>query len=340
MPPPNQTRRDFLGRLVQTAAAGAVVGSLLHAAAAADPTPGRVAYRMLGKTGLKVSEIGIGGHSWSYARLPDGKGGLRKVNVDEAMGIIRTALDTGVNFFDSCTPLEESSTPGEALKRLKVRDRVILSMRVSHKMKGREQDRQEIYKWAEVRLRLWQTDCIDLCLLCNTENDTPQSGYFDMSWSIEALDRLKAQKKIRYTGFGCHFPPELFLSAIDKFGDYFDICSLPYNIRHRAAETVLPAARKKNMGVITIKPFARGSLLKDRDLEKADAGIARDMIAFILSNPQGDICTCGVHTPAQTRENLSASWTKLTPQARQRLELAAATPCPAYAWLEGGWRCA
>jgi aryl-alcohol dehydrogenase-like predicted oxidoreductase len=92
------------------------------------------------------------------------------------------------------------------------------------------------------------------------------------------------------------------------------------------------------MGTITIKPFARGSLLKDRDLEKADAGLARDMISFILENPQVDICTCGLHTLAQLKENFSASWTRLTPEGRKRLEIASATPCPGYAWLEEGWQ--
>ena len=65
--------------------------------------------------------------------------------------------------------------------------------------------------------------------------------------------------------------------AIDKFGDYFDIASIPYNVRHRAAETVLPAAKAKQMGTITIKPFARGSLLNKRDLTGADAGLPRDI---------------------------------------------------------------
>jgi predicted aldo/keto reductase-like oxidoreductase len=244
-------------------------------------------------------------------------------------------MDMGVNFVDSCTPLVESSLPGEALKRLKARDRFIVSIRVSHKMKGREADRDEIVKWTEQRLKLWQTDCVDLCLLCNTENDTPESGYWDMSYSIDALEKLKKQGKIRFTGFGCHFTPELFLKAFDKFGDYFDICSLPYNVRHRAAEGILPAAKKKNLGVITIKPFARGSLLKKPGLPK---GTARDMVAFVLQNEHVDICTCGLHTLEQMRENFSASWTPLTPAARERLGVAAATPCPGYEWLERDWR--
>jgi aryl-alcohol dehydrogenase-like predicted oxidoreductase len=299
-------------------------------------------YRVLGKTGLRVFEIGIGGHSWAYKRVPDGRGGLRRPTIEEAVEMIGHAMDRGVNFLDSCTALEESGTPGEALKRLKARDKFIVSIRVSHKMKGVEADKQEIYKWTEDRLKLWQTDYVDLCLLCNTEKDTPQSGYWDMSYSMEALDKLKKQGKIRYTGFGCHFSPELFLEAFEKFGDYFDICSLPYNIRHRGAEKILPAAKKKKMGVITIKPFARGALLKDRDLTGKDTGLPRDMIAFVLENRLVDICTCGVHTLDQTIENLSASGMKLTPAQRKRLEKVAGTPVDVqeYAWLERDWRCA
>ena len=80
------------------------------------PTPGRVGQHMLGKTGLKVSEIGFGGHSWAYRRRPRADGSLRKVTVNEAVVMIRAGLELGVNFLDSCTPLEESSTPGEAIK--------------------------------------------------------------------------------------------------------------------------------------------------------------------------------------------------------------------------------
>jgi uncharacterized protein len=337
-----ENRRTFLKCLGQGVAAGAVAALLDETSTAGNapsaPQAGRVGQRVLGKTGLKVSEIGFGGHSWSIASLPAAGGSLRKVTVEEAVEMIRAGLEMGVNFLDSCTPLEESATPGEAIKRLKARDRVIVSVRVSHKMKGRPQDRDEIYKWTDRRLALWQTDCVDLCLLCNTAGDTRQFGYWDMSYAVEALDKLKQQGKIRYTGFGCHFTPELFLQAIDKFGDYFDICSIPYNVRHRAGETVFPAAKKKNMGVLTIKPLAAGSLLKGRDLAGADAGLARDMLAFVLENPQVDVCSCGMHTVAQVKENLSASWAKLTPEQRKRLDIAAAVPSPCHRWLEEGWQ--
>jgi aryl-alcohol dehydrogenase-like predicted oxidoreductase len=110
-------------------------------------------------------------------------------------------------------------------------------------------------------------------------------------------------------------------------------------VRHRAAEGIIPAAKKAGLGVVTIKPFARGALLENRKLDSADSGLPRDMIAFVLENRQVDICICGVHTEAQVRENFSASWTKLSPERRQRLEeVAAVASCRAYAWLEQGWR--
>jgi aryl-alcohol dehydrogenase-like predicted oxidoreductase len=336
------TRRRFLKQLGQGAVAGGAAAPLLAGTGRAlgqDVSTGQVKYRTLGKTDLAVSEIGFGGHSWAYKRVPDGAGGYRQVTIDEAVEMIAAGIDMGVNFFDSCTPLDESAIPGEALRRLKKRDDVIVSIRVSHKMKGTPNDRQEIYKWTEDRLKLWHTDYVDLCLLCNTENDTKLSGYWDMSYSMEALDKLKQQGKIRFTGFGCHFTPHWFRQAFEKYGDYFDICSMPYNVRHAAAKELLPEARQKKMGTITIKPFARGSLLKKRDLTGADAGLPRDMIAFVLEDENVDICTCGVHTLDQVKENFSASWTEITPEGRKRLEAMSGTPVAGkeHAWLEEGW---
>ena len=339
------SRRQFLEQLGQTAIAGAAGADLMPGAAEGEPAPGagavrgQVKQRALGKTGLKVSEIGFGGHSWSFKRLPDGNGGLREMTLDEAQRIIAVGLEMGVNFFDSCTPLSEHTVPGEIIKRLRKRDRVIVSARCCHKMKGVPRDKEQVYKFVDERLKLWQTDYFDLLMLTNTEGDTPRSGYWDMSYCLEALEKVKRQGKIRFSGFGCHFTPELFLEAIEKYGRSFDVCSMPYNIRHRMAEKVMPTAEKLGLGIVTIKAFSRGELLKGHDLRGSEAGLARDMLGFVLDHALVDTCICGVISEAELRENLSASWTRLTPEARGRLErLAAATPCPGYRWLEAGWR--
>jgi aryl-alcohol dehydrogenase-like predicted oxidoreductase len=342
------TRRTFLARLGRGAAAGGLAFSLVPferrseagEAGQAPPETGTVKKRPLGKTGLHVSEIGFGGHSWAYARVSDGHGGQRKPTLDEAMRMISLGLEMGVNFFDSCTPEEEHTVPGEVIKRLKKRDRVIVSARLCHKMKGVPADREIIDRWVHQRLKLWQTDYFDILMVTNTENDTPQSGYWEMSHSIEAIEKLKREGKIRFAGFGCHFRPEQYLDAFKTYGRSFDICSVPYNIRHRAAESVIPAAKKAGLGMVTIKPFARGALLEGHNLGGSEAGLARDMLAFVLENAFVDCCICGVHTETHVRENFSASWTTLTPVRRRQLErLALRTPCSEHAWLEKGWLC-
>jgi len=333
------SRRRFLGRMGRGAMAGTLAAPLLAGTSrAAEKPEDQVRRRPLGKTGLEVSEIGFGGHSWAYPRVPDGKGDWRRVSIDEAVEMLAAGLDLGVNFIDACTPHEEHKTPGAALKRLGRRDEMVISARLCHKMKGREEDKAEVFKFVDERLAMWGIDCFDLLMLSNTENDTDLSGLWDMSYSIEALEKVKQQGKVRFTGFGSHFTPKGFLYAFQHYAKAFDVCSMPYNVRHRAAEQIMPLAKKAGLGVVTIKPFARGSLLKGRDLQGDEAGLPRDMIAFVLQNEHLDVCICGVHALDQVKENFSASWTGLTDDARQRLEkLAAATPCPDHRWLEEGW---
>jgi len=345
-PQGESTRRRFLKQLGQGTVVGGMAVTLLGDAdlvsaartSTSKPAAGKVRHRILGKTGLSVSEVGFGGHSWSYKQIPDGKK-KRKITLEEATEMIRAGLEMGVNFFDSCTPLEEYSIPGGALKKLKKRDQAIICIRVSHKMQGVPNDKKEIYKWMDDRLKLWQTDYVDILMLSNESYVTEKSGYWDMSYSMEALDKLKQQGKVRFTGFGSHFKPQWFSEAFEKYGKYFDTCSMPYNIRHRAAEQVMPKAKKMGLGIITIKPFARGSLFKKRDLAGADRGLPRDMLAFVLDNKMVDVCICGMHTLAQMKENFSASWTKLTPAGRERLsKKIACIPCSEHSWLEQGWR--
>ena len=370
----DSTRRQFLGQLGGAALAGGFAAAALAppattsaASPASKASPGKVGFRVLGKTGLKVSEVGFGGHSWSYARVPDGKGGLRKPTLDEAERMIRIGMEMGVNFFDCCTPMEEHTVPGEVLRRLKARDRAVISARLCHKMKGTQNDKREIFKFVEERIKALKTDRIDILMVTNTENDTKQSGYWNMSYALEALDKVKREGKVRYTGFGCHFTPEMFLTAFEKYGREFDVVSLPYNVRHRAAETIMPAAEKLGLGIVTIKPFGRGELLgsgppaaqaktgsvpqptplgsrssSGREVPvpiPSPAGLARDMTAFVLQNDLVDVCICGVHTEAHVSENFSGSWTKLSPDARQRLDsIAARPPRLGVDWLEEGWR--
>ena len=85
--------------------------------------------RTLGRTGLKVSEIGFGGHSWSYSRVPKEGGGNRRPTVKEITEMLAYGCDIGVNFIDGDHGKYEHEPPGEALRRLKKRDKFIICCR-------------------------------------------------------------------------------------------------------------------------------------------------------------------------------------------------------------------
>ncbi|NQT81938.1 hypothetical protein HQ563_02880, partial [bacterium] len=150
---------------------------------------------------------------------------------------------------------------------------------------------------------------------------------------------VKKAGKCRFTGFGSHFSRGKFVEAIEKYGKAFDICSMPYNVYHRGAEDVLPAAERCGLGIVTIKPFARGSLLKKKDLEGKDKGLPRRMIAYVIENKRVDCCICGMHTLAHVKENFSASSNPLTAPERRQLErsFGSAEEIP-LGWLDRGWR--
>ena len=327
------SRRRFLRDIGTGVAAASLGAPALHAAAPKLPVVPR---RSLGRTGLKVSVIGFGGHSWSYARVPDPKTGKnRRPTQDEAKAMIKLGLDMGVNYFDGCTPYAEHDVPGKALRDLGKRDDVILCCRNIHKMKGTEADKKTLHDFINERLKAWRTDHVDIMFAGMATEE-----YWDMTYAIEALDEIKRKGQARFTGFGSHFSPANYRDAIRKYGRHFDICSMPYNIRHRAAEEVFPHAERAKLGIVTIKPFARGSLfkaLKADEPDATDADLAAKMIRFVVANDKVDVCLCGVHTLDHVRQNFGAAAAPLAAAERRALGRLALGPTDADDWLERHW---
>jgi aryl-alcohol dehydrogenase-like predicted oxidoreductase len=323
------SRRGFLRQVGQAAVAGGAAAWIGGASGAEAPM--QVKYRTLGRTGLKVSEVGIGGHTWIYHKQ------LRDKAAEE---LLAAAMEHGINYIDGCLDDPENTVPGEALKRMGKRDKFVICVRwFGHGDrdvygKAGEED-AAVTAFVEKRLKHWQTDYLDIAMASDRRN-----GNWDWSVTLAAFEKMKKAGKIRFCGFGTHFDPAKYKTLIAQFGKSFDICSMPYNVRHRAAEEVLPAADEAGLGIITIKPFARGSLLKNKSLQGADAGLPRDMIAFVLENKHVDVVISSMPSVACLKENVSGSWTPLTPEGRKRLEVAAANECPPGErdWLDRDWR--
>lgn len=214
-------------------------------------------YNTFGKTNLEVSEIGFGGWqvSGDWGALPD-----------KPSDVITTAVDSGINLFDSAYVYgdgESERVLGQALKS--VRDKVIITSKIPPKnfkwdVKAHHRvsdyfDKQWIIKATERSLKNFDTDYIDIQML-HTWNDS----FVEQNEWFEAMEILKQQGKIRFTGASIKsWEFEEGQEGI-KAG-MLDMIQVLYNIfEQRPNETLIPLAQEHNIGVIARVPYDEGLL--------------------------------------------------------------------------------
>jgi aryl-alcohol dehydrogenase-like predicted oxidoreductase len=229
---------------------------------AVSPTSGLVSrsfdmvYRTLGKTGERVSAIGLGG--W-HLSVP---------GVDEALAerIVRTAVDGGITFMDNSWDYNEGASEirmGRAL-RDGYRKKVFLMTKID----GRS--REEATKQLEQSLRRLDTDCIDLVQHHEVIRFEDPHRIFDGDFGAQAalLDAQRAGK-LRYIGFTGHKDPRIHLHTLEvaaQMGQSFDTVQMPLNVmdaHYRSFERiVLPVLLEQNIGVLGMKSLSNGYILK------------------------------------------------------------------------------
>lgn len=303
------SRRQFLGTVGKGAAIGALAPITFKGIPSVFAATGteQVKKRRLGKTGLMISEIGIGAHTFSNW--------VKDCTDKQAIELLASARDLGVNHIDADNPDAEHTIPSKAMRALKARNDFILSVRDVRQVEGNKEDITRINAKVEQRLQNWGVDHFDILFMGTVFND-----FVDHSYAIEALQKIQEQGKARFVGFGCHFSRDNFLKAIDLYGDYYDVTSVPYNPFHRGAETIFSALAEKDLGIIAIKPFAAGSLLKGKDLKGKDKNLARNMLSYILANKNIHSVLPGYSSVEQGKENFSASWNPLTTAQVKQME--------------------
>ena len=212
-------------------------------------------YRSLGKTGERVSPIGLGG--WHLA-LP---------TVDEQLGfrIVRSAIDRGVNFMDNSWDYNEGASEirmGRAL-RDGYRDKAFLMTKIDGRSK-REATRQ-----LDESLRRLQTDRIDLVQHHEVIRFDDPHRIFHAEGANAALVEARKAGKVRYIGFTGHKDPRIHLHTLEvakENGFSFDTVQMPLNVmdaHYRSFEKlVLPELVKQNIGVLGMKSMGNGIILK------------------------------------------------------------------------------
>lgn len=307
-------------------------------------------YRVLGRTGVKVS-------SYCLGAMMFGEMGNR--DHDECIRMIHTAIDAGVNFIDTADVYsggESEEIVGKALGGR--RDDVVLATKVHFEMgKGpneRGNSRLWIMREVEASLRRLGTDHIDLYQLHRPDPET------DIEETLGALDDLVRQGKIRYAGSST-FPGWQLVEAhwvSEKRGLVRLVCEQPpYSIFVRAAEReVFPVTQRYGMGTIVWSPLAGGwlagkyrrdsevpddsravrarnwseriarrfdmsrpanqrklELVEDLAALADDAGVtlAHMAIAFTLAHPAVTATIIGPRTPEQLQDLLTAADVRL-----------------------------
>jgi aryl-alcohol dehydrogenase-like predicted oxidoreductase len=220
-----------------------------------SPHASGVPYRTLGRTGERVSAIGIGG--WH----------LGTPRIDEALSIriVRSAIDRGINFLDNCWDYNDGVSETRMGKALRdgYRDRAFLMTKID----GRS--RKEATRQLDECLRRLETDHIDLVQHHEVIRFDDPHRIFEADGANAAL--LDAQKagKLRYIGFTGHKDPQVHLHTLAvarEHGFTFDAVQMPLNVmdaHYRSFERlVLPELVAENTAVLGMKSMAAGLILK------------------------------------------------------------------------------
>ncbi|MBZ5621956.1 MAG: aldo/keto reductase [Acidobacteriia bacterium] len=221
---------------------------------AAHGQSGGMIYRTLGKTGEKVSAIGLGGAHIGRAE-----------SVELATSIIRTAIDRGITFMDNCWDYVD----GEAERRMgnALRDGYRQKVFLMTKFDGRT--KQSAAQQIDESLKRLQTDHIDLMQYHENIRLEDPDRFFAPGGPLEALLEAKQAGKIRYIGFTGHKDPIVHLRMLEMASQHqfhFDSCQMPLNVMdyhfRSFAHQVVPKLVEQGIAVLAMKTMGSGIILR------------------------------------------------------------------------------
>lgn len=244
-------RREFLKTAAYTALAGPLSKIEKQSFAVSNDVPRRI----LGKTGVSVSVVGVGGHHIGRKYVPE----------EEGVRIVRTALDSGINFLDNCWDYNDGVSESRMGKAL--RDGYRQKAFLMTKLDGRtaQSARQQL----EQSLDRLETDHIDLIQIHEVIRTEDAERVFSPGGAMEYLLQAKKEGKVRFIGFTGHKSPAIHLHMIEtakKHNFVFDTVQMPLNVMDAHFDSfekkVLPVATSLKMGVLGMKPMGDGVILK------------------------------------------------------------------------------
>ena len=230
-------------------------------------------YRILGKTGLKISRLGFGG-------IP-----IQRIDAEGTKTLMHQMKAAGVNFIDTARGYTVSEEYlGYALEGIR-EDFVIATKSMARTKDAMAAD-------IDISLKNLRTDYIDLYQIHNATPEQLQQVVAP-GGALEALQEAKAAGKIGHIGLTSH-SLDTFKLALEM--DWVETFMFPYNIVETQAEKLIKACAEKNIGFIDMKPLAGGAI--------EDATLA---LRYICANDNVTVVIPGMADPAELEQNIAAA---------------------------------
>jgi aryl-alcohol dehydrogenase-like predicted oxidoreductase len=280
--------------------------------------------RKLGRTGVAVSLLGLGGFHIGIAK-----------NERTAIEIVRTAIDHGVSFLDNCWDYNDGRSQewmGNALRE-GYRQRTFLMTKID----GRT--RAAAASQIDQCLRSLQTDVIDLVQIHEVIRTTDPDRVFGADGAIEALLAARKAGKLRFIGFTGHKSPDIHLKMLETasaHGFRFDTVQMPLNVMDAHYQSferrVLPVLVEREIGVLGMKPLGSGLFFKSQPLAER-AITPTDCLHYAMSLPTSVVIT-GCDTVGILKQGLAAAYSHRPLAPAEKVALLDKTRSSA---ADGGW---
>ena len=244
---------------------------------ASSVVPSTIPQRPLGRTGVMVSMLGLGGHHIG-----------RPKDEQEGIGLVRMAIDNGITFLDNCWDYHEGRSEERMGKALTdgYRKRAFLMTKVDGRTKTAAAQQ------LEQSLARLKTDVIDLVQIHEVIRMEDIARSFAEGGALEALLEARKAGKLRFIGFTGHKDPAIHRAMLEvgfKRGFTFDAVQMPLNVmdpHFRSFEKeVLPILVEHRIGVLGMKSMGDGLLLKSKLVTP------QECLRYVLSLPTSVVIT-------------------------------------------------
>jgi aryl-alcohol dehydrogenase-like predicted oxidoreductase len=296
------SRRKFV-RDSALAAAGLAAG--LSAAGAAQVDKAKILnynenmeYRRLGRTGLMISAVCLGGH-WKRVdkMVPGVFGGKSWLDADlknedfkkNRREVVTRCMEVGINYIDACT-WQEVTAYSEAIRDRRDKMYLGFSWYQEEMRNAKKRTKDALLATLDKGMKAAKLDYVDLWRITMHEQSSKHTNE-EVEQMMLALEEAKKQGKARFTGFSSHDRPHIKW-MIETYPKIVDVIVTPYTAKTKELpkDSLFEAIKKSDVGMFGIKPFAGASLFKgdsapDSPQAEEDGRLARMAIRYILCNP-------------------------------------------------------